>query len=444
MAAVVPNDGSATHGCDRSQGYGARMPSVRDYRDRDLGRVVQLWEREGLLPSGSDGLSVDEAIDLLTSPAAEALVAEERDRLVGVALGVVNGPVGTLFRVTGDGAVWDRLLDELEARLAERGARRLVVRVEDASLRQRLVDRGFHPLEAADVLEREVPGTVAGPEAVSELGGRSIPSGRWEQLEGMKEPKQLIERRVILPVEQPELADRHAVSTPSAILLFGPPGTGKTTFAEGVASRLGWPFVPIAPGQMSEDGSGEEESKLLARAFDQLLELPSGVAFVDEVEEVAAPRDEQRKAGRRIANEFLRQIPRLREAPHHVLVCATNAVSRLDQAFLRPGRFDYVLPVGPPDEEARTAIWQRYVGEITDREVDVEALVQACDRFTAADIEFAARKAAQMAFEREHFDEGDGRATTDDFMQAVRNTRPTLTEEMIETFHRDVERFART
>lgn len=440
----MPNDGSATLASGRKRVTVRPMPSVRRYRDRDLGRVVQLWEREGMVPSGPDGLSVDEAIDLLASPAAEALVAEERDRLIGVALGAVNGPVGTVFRVTGDGAVWDRLLDELEARLAERGARRLVVRVEDETLRERLVDRGFQRLDVADVLQREVPGTVAGPGAVSELGGRSIPAGRWDKLEGMEEPKELIERRVILPLEEPELADRHAVSTPSAILLFGPPGTGKTTFAEGVASRLGWPFVPIAPGRMSDDGSAEEESKLLARTFDQLLELPSGVAFVDEVEEVAAPRDEQANVDRRIANEFLRQIPRLREAPHHVLVCATNAVSRLDQAFLRPGRFDYVLPVGPPDEEARRAIWQRYVSEITDQDVDGDALVEACERFTAADIEFAARKGAQLAFEREYFGQGDGRATTDDFLEAVQHTRPTLTEEMIETFHRDVERFART
>ena len=106
----------------------------------------------------------------------------------------------------------------------------------------------------------------------------------------------------------------------------------------------------------------------------------------------------------------------MREAPHHLLACATNWVSRLDPAFLRPGRFDYVLPVGPPDAEAREMIWQRYIGEITDEPVDVAELVSASDLFTPADVEWSARTAAQRAFEREHFDGVGQRATTEDFL----------------------------
>jgi transitional endoplasmic reticulum ATPase len=133
----------------------------------------------------------------------------------------------------------------------------------------------------------------------------------------------------------------------------------------------------------------------------------------------------------------------MRERVEHLLVCATNWVGTLDPAFLRPGRFDYVLPVGPPDREARAAIWRRYVEEITDEEVDVPLLVEASDLYTPADIEFAARHAAQRAFEREHFEEIQGRATTDDFLAAIRATRPTLSTEIVGGFRRDTERFAR-
>jgi len=136
-------------------------------------------------------------------------------------------------------------------------------------------------------------------------------------------------------------------------------------------------------------------------------------------------------------------MPRLREAPHHLLVCATNAVGRLDPAFLRPERFDYVLPVGPPNDEARQTIWQRYVDEITDQAVDIERLVEASELFTPADIEFAARKAAQRAFERDHFVGPSQRAGTKDFLGAVADTRPTLTEEMVRAFEEDARRFAR-
>jgi SpoVK/Ycf46/Vps4 family AAA+-type ATPase len=133
----------------------------------------------------------------------------------------------------------------------------------------------------------------------------------------------------------------------------------------------------------------------------------------------------------------------MREAPHHLLACATNWVSRLDAAFLRPGRFDYILPVGPPDGEARRVIWQRYLNDITDEDVDVDALVAASELFTPADIEFAARKAAQRAFEREHFGGAGHRARTEDFLACIAETRPSLSEEMIAGFDEDVREFAR-
>src|SRR5439155_19888920 len=77
---------------------------------------------------------------------------------------------------------------------------------------------------------------------LEELGGRMLPRGLWESLAGMEHEKQLIERRVVLPLVDPDLAEEYGVKPPRAIVLFGPPGPGKTTFAKAVASRLGWPF----------------------------------------------------------------------------------------------------------------------------------------------------------------------------------------------------------
>lgn len=101
-----------------------------------------------------------------------------------------------------------------------------------------------------------------------------------------------------------------------------------------------------------------------------------------------------------MTNELLKLIPAFRQHDERLLVCATNSVRSLDSAFLRPGRFDYIIPVGPPDTIARVAIWRRYLGAMTDY-VEVDKLVEASAMFTPADIEFAARKGAQCAFERE-------------------------------------------
>ena len=119
------------------------------------------------------------------------------------------------------------------------------------------------------------------------------------------------------------------------------------------------------------------------------------MVFIDEVEEIAGSRSgSPSDPAHGVTNELLKLIPAFREHDDRLLVCATNSVRSLDPAFLRPGRFDYIIPVGPPDTVARAAIWRRYLGPMTDA-VEIDKLVEASAMFTPADIEFAARKGAQ-------------------------------------------------
>jgi hypothetical protein len=424
---------------------------TRAYEPDDLARIVELWERTGSLRAGPDGLTLDRAIEAISGAPALTLVAEDEDGLVGVAVGGVTGARGWIHRLTvapGDPRAHDvaaRLLDELGHRLGASGARRIGALVhDDPASRGALEHGGYAVTPHMLYLERElVTPNAALSAALADAGAVHVAPGLWDELKGLEDAKEIIERRVILPLAEPDLARRHSVAPPKAIVLFGPPGTGKTTFAKGIASRLGWPFVEIEASELGADGS-DGQAKRLAESFERVSEgLASAVVFFDEVEDLAAARGAERKVSPSVTNEFLKQIPRMRALPEHLLVCATNWVSRLDPAFLRPGRFDYVLPVGPPDPEARRAIWGRYVEEITDEPVDLEALVEASALFTPADIEFAARKAAQRAFEREHFEGQGHRATTAEFLTSIRGTRRTLAQETVDAFADDVEQFAR-
>jgi ribosomal protein S18 acetylase RimI-like enzyme len=423
--------------------------TIRPYRAQDLGRVLRLWETPAPLTTG-DALPVDQAVDLVNSESSITFVAEESaGDIVGVAVGESSSVVGWICKLavapeaSGQEEIAHKLLDELEGRLADRGAHKLAVLVADGDgNRDNLEQRGYEPAGSLVYLERDIPGAGTVSTAVAEVGGQLVPPGLWESLRGMDIAKEVIERRVVLPLAHPELASRHAVDFPTAILLFGPPGTGKTTFAKGLASRLDWAFVEIAPGELAAEGP-DRQAQRLAQIFDRVLTLPSAVVFVDEVEDIASVRHTDRKVRPSVTNEFLKQIPRLRQSARHLLICATNAVGALDPAVLRPGRFGYMLPVGPPDDESRGAIWERFVRDITDEEVDLDALVAASARFTPADIEFAAKKAAHMAFEREHFDNVDHRAVTEDFLAAIGAQRPTVTEEMVEAFRRDAEQYTR-
>jgi transitional endoplasmic reticulum ATPase len=154
-----------------------------------------------------------------------------------------------------------------------------------------------------------------------------------------------------------------------------------------------------------------------------------------------------------VTNELLKIIPAFREQPGRLLVCATNFIRALDSAFLRHGRFDYVVPIGLPDVAARLAIWERYIPAAVTGLVDLDALVIASDGFSPADVEYAARRASQEALERALFDGVDPATpagptapagpTTEDYLSAIRATRTTVSAQVASEFLEDIERLAR-
>src|SRR6266498_1404858 len=226
----------------------AMATSIRHYRAEDLGRILQLWEGLACIPVGPDGLTVDQAVDLMDPDAGLTLVAVADEDIVGMVIGATAGAVGWVARLAVapgplQADMARELLDQLEARFAEEGVRKLAtVLREGEGVGSLFSGSGFEQVSSMRYLERSIRATVAAPTTLARLGGRMVDAALWEQLRGMEEAKRIIERRVILPLAKPQLAARHAVSPPKAIVLFGPPGTGKTTFAEGIASRLAWAF----------------------------------------------------------------------------------------------------------------------------------------------------------------------------------------------------------
>ncbi|WP_229758463.1 ATP-binding protein [Peterkaempfera bronchialis] len=419
----------------------------RDFHDGDLDQAIQVWDQSRQTDDRFPVFPVSEVMAAARSgqPAVVAVVGEE---LVGMAVAQVQGErawvllvaLAARWRHRGIGSA---LLVELERRLRELGVRRISALLpESATGAKALENSGYGSRGGLTYFEKLEHLGPADAGLLAELGGRVMPAGLWEALAGMEQEKRVVERRVVLPLARPDLADRHGVVPPKAVILFGPPGTGKTSFAKAVASRLGWPFVELFPSRLAASTGGGLAASL-REVFADLAGLESVLLFIDEVEEIAGVRSGQAvDPARGVTNELLKLIPGFREHEGRLLICATNSVRSLDSAFLRPGRFDYVIPIGPPDPAARAAVWARYLGAAA-ATVDIARLVAASEMLTPADIEFAARKGAQAAFEQE-VTEGRGEpAGTEDYLAAIADTRPTLTDQALAEFQEDIERYTR-
>jgi transitional endoplasmic reticulum ATPase len=413
---------------------------LRDFEPADLEAVVRL-DAESTTTDQAPVFNLADVIECFgRCPAVVAIAAGE---LVGVAVSRVDNDRAWVVRIAlspkwRHKGLGSALLAELEHRLLTAGVSRISALLPEGETGSvAFVNSGFRSRAGLTYYEKTETLSPRSATVLLSLGGAVPPAGLWDRIAGMTAEKALIERRLVLPLSHPEVAAEHGVRPPSAVVLFGPPGTGKTTFARAVASRLGWPFIELFPSRLATSEAGLAGG--LNEVFGHFAELEHVLVFIDEVEEIAAAR-RPGTASVAVVNELLKSLVTFRERPGRLLVCATNSVRVLDAAFLRHGRFDYVLPIGTPDTIAREALWQRY---LTDDGVDVDALVQATDGFTPADVEHTARTVAQQTFEQT-MDAGHRcRASTQDFLAAIADVRPTLTPSMVSDFAEDISQYAR-
>lgn len=272
---------------------------------------------------------------------------------------------------------------------------------------------------------------------LNEMGAQTISREMWDSISDSQPPKQLVQRRIILPLTEEGLSKKHGVVPPKAITFFGPPGTGKTHFAKAIAGVLSWWYIEIVPSMLMADGV-EKIGANLRDVMEKARHLDEVVLFIDEFDEIAGSRDTADRIDKSITNEFLKQIPLLKHQGNKLLlVCATNYIRQLDGAMLRPGRFDCIIPVGGLDREGRTTILEHYLSKLNAGEIDLQQVVEMTSGFTPADIQYLFQQVAQFAFEQELASKRDYRVTTETFIHIMPGVRASLSDEVIEEFEKD-------
>ena len=280
------------------------------------------------------------------------VVAAVENDVVGALIGRLEGETGRILAIVvapewRDRRIGASLIEYAESQLFGRGARKVTALIADGRVGSlSLAERGFEAIRGLALYEKAESIEPSAMSVLHRWGGELVPPERWDEFSGLRAQREVVDERVLAPLLESDLAERFGVVPPTTMLLFGPPGTGKTSFAKAVAGRLGWPFVEILPSKLGAEGLAMMADEL-HNAFEELLSLEHAVIFIDEVDDIASSRAE-RPESQAVVNELLKAVVRIREAGGRLLVCATNSIGSLDPAVVRPGRFDLVLPVGPP------------------------------------------------------------------------------------------------
>ena len=242
-----------------------------------------------------------------------------------------------------------------------------------------------------DSLSEEVDGRVR--QSWDDPGGEAgveieRPVVAFKDVGGMEASKEEIRIKIILPLSHPELYKAYGKTAGGGILLYGPPGCGKTHLARATAGEIHAGFLSVGISDILDMWIGNSE-KNLHMLFEQARANKPCVLFFDEVDALAARRSDLRgsSGARQLVNQFLAETDGLEGSNDGILIlAATNAPWHLDSAFRRPGRFDRILFIPPPDLAARASILRILCRDKPTKDIDFEHLAKKTEHFSGADL----------------------------------------------------------
>jgi transitional endoplasmic reticulum ATPase len=257
-----------------------------------------------------------------------------------------------------------------------------------------------------------------------------VPTVHWEDIGGLDEAKQELKEAVEWPLKTHEIFSRLGIKPPKGILIYGPPGCGKTLLARGVATESEANFITIKGPEVFSKWVGESE-KAIREVFRKARMAAPAVVFFDEIDSLAPRRGSGFSDGgvsERVISQLLTEMDGITTLQDIVIIAATNRPDLVDPAVLRPGRFDRLTYVPEPDEKSRLRIFSIYTkGMPLANDVNLVQLAAATKNYSGADIEALCRETAMHAL-RKNLNAKE--VTMKDFEEALKRAGPSVTPDM--------------
>ncbi|MFX0097383.1 MAG: CDC48 family AAA ATPase [Candidatus Hodarchaeota archaeon] len=281
------------------------------------------------------------------------------------------------------------------------------------------------------------------PTAIREVS-IEIPNVQWRDIGNLEDVKQKLRETVEWPFNQPKALERMGITAPKGVLLYGPPGCGKTLLARAVATESKTNFISIKGPEILSKWVGESE-KAVREIFRKARMLAPAIVFFDEVDSLAPRRGGDYGGSpitERIISQLLTELDGLTDSRDVIVLAATNRPDMLDPALVRPGRFDRLIYIPSPEEKARLEILKIYTQKMPlADDVKIEQLAKMTENYVGADIEALCREAAMLAL-RENLNSKE--VHWKHFETALKEIHPTVNQEIIRWYERFKEKFKQT